>query len=270
MRHVDAASGAAAQHRPRMHLGLPRAGKHGARVLRVHRETRAAGVLVDEEHAVPVLAAVGRAVDAALLLRRGDAPHDAREDDVGVRRMHEDAADAAGLVESHVRPRAAGVHRLVDAVADHVAVANRPRFAGAGPDDVRIGGRDGERADRRHRHAVGHRHPADAAVGRLPHAARRGAGVIDRRIARHAGDRRDAVADDGAEEAEREAVRLRAAAALGGMSEEPAGQLARQYEMRLSKGVVLAVFISRQVGQAMSQSSAKVVSLRHAATEADD
>ena len=57
-----------------------------------------------------MLAAVGRAVDATLLLRRGDAPHDAREDNVGVRRMHDDAADAAGFVETHVRPGAARVH----------------------------------------------------------------------------------------------------------------------------------------------------------------
>ena len=114
----------------------------------------------------------------------------------------EDAADAAGFVEAHVRPGLPGVDRLVDAVADHVAVADRPGFAGAGPDHVGIGRRHRERADRRDRHAVGDRRPADAAVGGLPDAARRGAGVVDRRIAGHAGDRRDAVADDGTEEAE--------------------------------------------------------------------
>src|SRR6185295_18481741 len=117
-----------------MHLDLPRAGEQRPRILRVHRQTRAAGVLVDEEHALPVLAAVGRAEDAALLLRCGDASDRAGKDDVGIGRMNEDAADAAGLVEAGLRPRLAGVERLVDAVADHVAVANRPRLARARPD----------------------------------------------------------------------------------------------------------------------------------------
>ena len=51
-------------------------------------------------------------------------------------------------------PRRARVGGLVDAVADEIGVANRPRFAGAGPHDRRFRRRDGERADRLHRHAV--------------------------------------------------------------------------------------------------------------------
>ena len=160
-RHVDAAPRAAAQHRPRVHLDLPGARPDRARVLRVHREPGAAGVLVDEQHPIPVRAAVGGAKDAALLLRRRDASDRAREHDVGVGRVDEDAADAPGVVEAHVAPRLAGVGRLVDAVADDVAVANRPRFPGAGPDDVGIGRRDGERANRGDRQAVGHRGPAE-------------------------------------------------------------------------------------------------------------
>src|SRR4030095_13942580 len=100
------------------------------------------GLLVDEQHTLPVLAAVGRAENTTLLLRRGDPPNRTREDDVGIGGMDEDAADAAGLVEAGVRPGLAGVERLVDAVADHVAVANRPGFAGPGPDDAWIGRRD--------------------------------------------------------------------------------------------------------------------------------
>src|SRR6185295_9642675 len=136
-------------------------------------------VLVDEEHTLPGRAAVGRAEHAALLLRPGDAADGTGEDDVGIRRVDDDAADAAGLVEPLVHPGAAGVNRLVDPVADDIAVANRPRFASTGPDDARIGRRHGERADSRDRHAVGDRLPAQPAIGRLPDAAGRGAGVID-------------------------------------------------------------------------------------------
>ena len=44
-------------------------------------------------------------------------------------------------------------------------------------------------------HLVEDRRPVDAAVGRLEDAARRGADVVDLRVARHAHDRADAVAD---------------------------------------------------------------------------
>src|SRR5712692_9075538 len=118
-----------------MHLDLPRAGEEGPRILHVHREAGAARVLVDEQHTLPFLAAVARAEDAALLLRAGDPSARAREDDVRIRRMHDDARDASGFVEARMRPRLAGVQRLVDAVADDVAVTDHPRFAGAGPDN---------------------------------------------------------------------------------------------------------------------------------------
>ena len=222
-----------------MHLDLPRPREERARVLHVHRQARAAGVLVHEEHAVPVLAAVGCAEHTALLLSAGNPAGRAREHDVGIRGVHQNAADAAGLVEPHVGPRAAGVDRFVDAIADDVAVADGPRFTGAGPDDAGVGRGDGKRADGCDRHAVGHGGPTDAAVGRLPHAAGRGAGVIRRRVARHAGNRRDAVADDRPEEAKGEAVRLRGAAPLRVERERQntgqyqAEQKARRFHLRI-------------------------------------
>src|SRR5438094_9567475 len=103
MRHVEAAAGPAAQHRPRMHFDLPRAREQGPRILRVHRQPGTAGLVVDEEDAVPVLAAVGRAEHAPFLLRPGDSADGAGEDDVRVRRMYEDAADTAGFVEPGAR-----------------------------------------------------------------------------------------------------------------------------------------------------------------------
>ena len=93
---------------------------------------------VDEQHARPGLAAVGGAIDAALLLRAGQAAERAGEDDVGVGRIDDDASDAAGFIEAHVGPGVAGVGGFVDAVAHHVDVADGPGFAGSGPDDVWI------------------------------------------------------------------------------------------------------------------------------------
>ena len=76
-------------------------------------------------------------------------PGDAGVNNVGIGGMHDDAPDAARFGQTHVGPRLAGVGGFVDAVAHHVAVTNRPRFAGARPHHVGIGGRDRQRADGR-------------------------------------------------------------------------------------------------------------------------
>src|SRR5207237_4401828 len=68
-RFEETAAAAAARAAPRVDLDLPHAGEQRARVARVDREVRAAGVLVDEEHALPRAAAVDRAIHAAIRLR---------------------------------------------------------------------------------------------------------------------------------------------------------------------------------------------------------
>ena len=110
------------------------------------------------------------------------------------------------------------------------------------PDEARIGGRDRERADRRDRHAVGDRRPVAAAVGGLPHATRRRAGVVDEGIAGHARDRGDAIADNGADEAECESLlRPRAAASLReGHARADWNESAREKEMFHGKDLNLA------------------------------
>ena len=127
----------------------------------------APGVVIDEQHLLPRLSAVGGLEDAALRIRAPQVS-DARDiHDVGIGRMNHDAADVAGLLEAHVAPRPAAVHRLVDAVAPRRALPV-VGFAGAGPDDVRVRWRDGEIADRHHRvDAVEDRHPRRALVRAL-------------------------------------------------------------------------------------------------------
>ena len=124
----------------------------------IHHEVGAAGVLVDEQHASQVLPpSVVRKTP-----RSGCGPYawpSAHASTMsGFVGCDDDLADAAGLLEPHLRPGLAGVGRLVDALADRDVAADAG-FAGAGPDDVRIGGRDGERADRLHRLAVEDRLP---------------------------------------------------------------------------------------------------------------
>src|SRR4029450_3872534 len=105
------AAGPAAVAAPRVNLEGPHAGEEHARVLRIHRDVRAARVLVDEQRARPGLAAVGRAIHAALLLRSIGVAHRTREGGLRILRMHDHPDDAAGLFEPEQRPGLAGVHR---------------------------------------------------------------------------------------------------------------------------------------------------------------
>ena len=143
VRDIDAAARSAGEHRVGMHHHLPGSGEQGIGVVGIHGEAGTAGIGAGEERAGPGLAAVGGFVDAALLLRTGEASRGADIDDVGVGGVDDNAGDAAGFVEAHVGPGGAGVGRFVDAVAHHVAVADGPGFAGADPDSFGIGGGDG-------------------------------------------------------------------------------------------------------------------------------
>ncbi len=65
---VQPAAGAAAGQVPRPPPRLPQAGEEDARIVRVEADVRGAGVGVLGQHPLPGLAAVGGAVDAALLI----------------------------------------------------------------------------------------------------------------------------------------------------------------------------------------------------------
>ncbi len=108
------------------------------------------------------------------------------------RRAGSDRAGSTSIIaiicvssQAEMRPRLAGVGRLVDAVAGR-EVGPDDAAAGADVDDVRIGRRDGDRADRSGRLAIEERLPVRAVVGRAPDAAVVEADVEDVRLARHA------------------------------------------------------------------------------------
>ena len=193
-RAEKSASRPAAEPAPGVDLELPHARENNPRIAGIHRHIRAAGVLVDKQRAHPRLAAIGRAEDAALLLRTVGVPQRAGNDDVGIFRIDHDSADASGLLETRASPCLASVGRLVDPVSNRDVAADEC-LAGARPNDVRIGGRDGQRANRRDILVVEDRVPVRTVVGRLEDAARRRACVIDVRTAGDSGDGNNPVAD---------------------------------------------------------------------------
>src|SRR5262249_60501891 len=91
-----------------------------------------------------------------------------RDDEVRILRIDEDLVDLRRLVEADVRPRLAGVGGLVHAVTERAL----HRVAAARIDDVRIGGRNLDRADAGDVSGfVEHREPRGAGARALPDAA---------------------------------------------------------------------------------------------------
>ena len=80
-------------------------------------------------------------------------------------------------------PRRASIGRLVDTVSDGDVTAD-VRLTCAGPQDVRVRGRERERPDRRDLHVVEDRLPMDPTVDSLEDAAGSRASVRDIEVAR--------------------------------------------------------------------------------------
>src|SRR5262249_44917240 len=142
--------------------------RHIEGVLEIARAVR----ILRPQRVLPGLAAVGRAIDpltgvACVTLRGGD-------DQIRILRVRHDLVDLRRLLEADVRPRLARVRGLVHAVPRRAL----DRVAGARIHDVRIGGRDLDRADAVDlRDLVEDRRPRDAAARGFPDAAGRHADV---------------------------------------------------------------------------------------------
>src|SRR5262249_49607875 len=114
--------------------------------------------------------------------------------DIRVARIDDHATDAAGLFQAHKLPGLAGVTRLVNPPPDR-DVASDPSLAGAGPNYIRIRGRNGKRSDGSDRLIVKDGLPVDPSVSGLEDSARSGPGIVDVRLPGDPGDRADSVAD---------------------------------------------------------------------------
>src|SRR4030042_367474 len=111
--------------------------KQEARMIGVHGNLEAAGVLVGEERVFPGLPAIFGAEDAPLLLGAVAVPERSHEHDIGIAGVDGHPANPARLLEAHMLPGLAGIGGFIDAVADRDIAADegltRPR-----PDDVGV------------------------------------------------------------------------------------------------------------------------------------
>ena len=168
-------AGAAAEQRVRRAATLPAGGEHDVRILGMNGHIDHAGLVAHELHQLPRRAAVGGLVQATLRIRAPRRTERRHVHDVRVGRVHRDATDVLGLLESLGRPGDAAVGGLENAAARLDGIA-RIRLTGAGPHLLRIRRRDGEHAHRNHALVVEHRAPRGAVVGGLPDATAGGGG----------------------------------------------------------------------------------------------
>ena len=167
----EAAARTAGAEGPTLAAEIPHRGIDRVRFQRAHGQHAAAGrSIAARQHFAPRLAAVAGLVDAALVVVVPQMAGGTRVNRVAVLRIDQDPGDVLGILQADIGPVLAAVGRFVDAVADRDAVAH-PGLAGAHPHDLRIGGIDGDGADRLHVRLVEHRLEGGAAVDRLPHAA---------------------------------------------------------------------------------------------------
>src|SRR2546422_6326115 len=145
---------------------VPRGGVEHLGIPGVHLEIHEAGGVVHEQDPAPCLAAVGRLVDPALGIRAPEVAERGDVDDVGVRGVEHDAPDRARVLQAHARPFLAAISGLVDAVAPPLR-AQAVLLTRSDPHDVRVGGRDGEVADRLDAQSLRDRLPGDQTIGDL-------------------------------------------------------------------------------------------------------
>ena len=123
------------------------AGVERVGTFRIHGDVDHAGVFIEKFHIGPGLAAVGRLVDATLLVGPVEPPEGCHVCDIRVRGMNHDASDVLRLLEAHVLERPSCVRALVDAAAPgrRLPVVGLAR---AHIQDRRVGGGEGQVADR--------------------------------------------------------------------------------------------------------------------------
>ena len=101
---VERAPGPAGGKRVRVPERLPERGVEHVRIRRVDDEIARAGRIVAHEHLSPRRAAIGRLVDATLLIRSPEGALRGDPDDVGVRGVDAHAADLARSLEAQELP----------------------------------------------------------------------------------------------------------------------------------------------------------------------
>src|SRR5438105_15414927 len=104
VRHKKTAARPTALPAPSVNNERPHARKQSLWIFRIHHQVGAAGVFIGEEYANPILATIGSAKHAAIVLRTVCMTFSTSHDVVWIFRIDHDVSNAPGLVQTHQRP----------------------------------------------------------------------------------------------------------------------------------------------------------------------
>src|SRR5437016_5082072 len=105
--------------------------------MRIERKVDGAGMVVAIENALPVLAAIARAVNAAVLVRAVRMAERSYIHEVRIRGIDANARDGLRILQPNVLPGFAGIAGAIDAIALYGGCAQLG-FTRADVNDVRI------------------------------------------------------------------------------------------------------------------------------------
>src|SRR6185312_5371534 len=171
---------------------FPQRGVNDVGVSGINQHVRGAHVLVVRfraagENLLPVLAAVGGAIDPALRIGPVRMAGHSGENFVGIPRIDGEFWNLLAIAQAKMGPRLAGISGFVDAVPDREVRAVQP-LAAADINNVGIRRRNGNRANGAGGLMVKDGLPCAAVIIRLPDASIADAYIEDVRLAGHAAD----------------------------------------------------------------------------------
>ena len=158
--------------------GFPERGVDDVGILRIEDHVDRTGVLVLVEHLAEGGAPVGGEKQAPLFVGPVGVALDGHEQPIGIARVDRDLRNLLAVAEAEVFPGPSPIGGAVDPVAGG-EVGPLETFAAPDVDDVGVGRRHGDGADRSGRLIVEDRVPGPAVVGGLEDAAVYGADVED-------------------------------------------------------------------------------------------
>jgi len=165
---------------------MPCAGKQNLRIARTDRQIGNANVGSLIEHLAPMRSSIDGLVDAAFRIWAISMTECADVNHVRILRIHHDAADLVGVLQTDVRPGCAAIGRFVDAVTGR-QIGTNVGLAGSSVDGLGIRGRHGDRADRSHRLALKNRSPYRSGIRGFPDTPIDRAKIKSGRVPRHTG-----------------------------------------------------------------------------------
>ena len=155
---------------PRALANFPHGGVDDIGIRRIDLDVGAAGVFVLRNNFLPVLAAIGRTVKAALFAGTVRVAEDGGENPVWIARIDGERGDLLAVAKAEMGPGLARVGGFVDAVADG-EIGAMQSFAAGDINDVGIGGSDRDGADGLRGFVIEDGIPGAAVIVRFPDAA---------------------------------------------------------------------------------------------------